>query len=306
MIFRIKKRFIMCLIFILIFNLNITTKALENKNNKAIKQDLLCLMLAYPEDITDIKVNDNGLIYIKMKSQKLILYDDKKTKTIEEKINNADLQDTMEQLYPLSFPKGLMEKNFDPGRLRNYELLKEVYGSTKSSVEANLKKANIGYGNLQFNGNNNAAKELSAAIKEAATMSKGNENIRRALFPTSGTFNYRNISGTNRLSPHAFGIAIDLASNKNDYWKWASVKEGEKRLLTYPKELVNIFENHNFIWGGKWNHFDILHYEYRPEIIIKARYFSGKIEDDSVWYKKILLDNIEVKEKIEYINKVIN
>lgn len=301
----IKKSLSICIILILCLNFNMSTKALEIKKDKVIKQDLLCLILAYPEYITGFEVKENGLIYIKMKSGKQILYDDKKTKSIEEKINIADLQDTMEQLYPLAFPTGLMERNYDPGRYRNYELLKEVYGNTKSSVEANLRKANIGYTFLQFNGNNNAAKELSAAIKEANALSIGNENIRRALFPSRGTFNYRNISGTNRLSPHAFGIAIDLASSKYDYWKWASVRDGEKRLLSYPKELVNIFENHNFIWGGKWNHFDILHFEYRPEIILKARYFSKNIEENDVWYKGISLDNLQVKEIIENINKVL-
>ncbi|MFL0269903.1 M15 family metallopeptidase [Candidatus Clostridium radicumherbarum] len=303
MISSIKKSFSFCLIIILFLNLKIPIKALGDKNNIVIKQDLLCLTLAYPEYITGFEVKENGIIYINMKSGKKILYDDKKTKSIEEKINNADLQDTLEQLYPLDFPTGLMEKNYDPGRFRNYELLKEVYGSTKSSVEANLKKANIGYAFLQFNGNNNAAKELSAAVREAQSL--GKDNIRRALYPTCGTFNYRNIAGTNRLSPHAFGIAIDLASSKYDYWKWASIKEGEKRLLTYPKELVSIFENHNFIWGGKWNHFDILHFEYRPEVILKARYFSKNIGDNDVWYKGIPLDNLRIKEVIENINKVL-
>ncbi|MFL0248571.1 M15 family metallopeptidase [Candidatus Clostridium stratigraminis] len=302
MICSVKKGFSICLIAVLILNLNICTKALGNKNNNVIKQDLLCLMLAYPEYITGLEVKEDGLVYIKMKSGKHILYDDKRVKSIEEKINNADLQDAMEQIYPLSFPSGLADKNYDPGRYRNYELLKEVYGGTKGSVESNLKNVNAG---LQFNGSNNAAKELSAAIREATAMSIGNDNIRRALFPSRGTFNYRNISGTNRLSPHAFGIAIDLASSKFDYWKWASVKDGEKRLLTYPRELVEVFEKHNFIWGGKWNHFDILHFEYRPEIILKARYFSTNIEENDVWYKEIPLDSSQVKEKIENINKEI-
>ncbi len=101
------------------------------------------------------------------------------------------------------------------------------------------------------------------------------QNVRKCLFPCSGTFNYRLISGTNRLSPHAFGIAIDLASDKRDYWKWASKEAGEKRLASYSNELVEIFENNGFVWGGKWSHFDILHFEYRPEIILKARYFTN-------------------------------
>jgi len=36
-------------------------------------------------------------------------------------------------------------------------------------------------------------------------------------------------------------------------------------------EIVDIFERHGFIWGGKWYHFDTLHFEYRPEILALAR-----------------------------------
>jgi len=31
------------------------------------------------------------------------------------------------------------------------------------------------------------------------------------------------------------------------------------------------FEHHGFIWGGKWWHFDTMHFEYRPEIIAYAK-----------------------------------
>lgn len=300
--YNIRKECSLVVAFLIFINLNINVKASNDKYNITMKQDILCFMLAYPEYITGLEVKDNGFVYVKMKSGNKILYDDKIIKTTEQKLNNPDLQDTMEQLYPLNFPKGLMIKKFDPGRCRNYELLKEVYGISKSAVEANLKNAN---GYLQFNQNNGAAKELSAAIKEAISMSKDRNIISRALFPTSGTFNYRYIAGTNRLSPHSFGIAIDLASNKNDYWKWASEKDGEKRLLSYPEDLVNIFENHNFIWGGKWNHFDILHYEYRPEIILKARYFSRDFENERVWYEGAPFSREDVKNKIKEIDNIL-
>jgi D-alanyl-D-alanine carboxypeptidase len=38
-----------------------------------------------------------------------------------------------------------------------------------------------------------------------------------------------------------------------------------------PLEIVHIFEKHGFIWGGKWYHYDTMHFEYRPEIIATAR-----------------------------------
>ena len=35
--------------------------------------------------------------------------------------------------------------------------------------------------------------------------------------------------------------------------------------------VVEVFEKHGFIWGGKWYHYDTMHFEYRPEIIALAR-----------------------------------
>jgi hypothetical protein len=31
--------------------------------------------------------------------------------------------------------------------------------------------------------------------------------------------------------------------------------------------LIKIFEKYGFIWGGKWNHYDTMHFEYRPELL---------------------------------------
>jgi D-alanyl-D-alanine carboxypeptidase-like protein len=32
-----------------------------------------------------------------------------------------------------------------------------------------------------------------------------------------------------------------------------------------PRDIVDIFERHGFIWGGKW--YDTMHFEYRPELL---------------------------------------
>ena len=34
-----------------------------------------------------------------------------------------------------------------------------------------------------------------------------------------------------------------------------------------PMDIVRIFEKHGFIWGGKWYHYDTMHFEYRPELL---------------------------------------
>lgn len=269
-----------------------------------MKQDLLCLMTAYPNDITNIEVN-NGSVYLVMKSGKKLLYDDKSRKTVQEKLANSDLQDTLEQIYPLTSVNSIMEENFDPGRFRCYGLLSEVYGSSKQAIESNLTSISGSYGNYQFNSNNNAAASLKSVMKELIPISQKNQNVRRCLFPCSGTFNYRVISGTNRLSPHSFGIAIDLASDKRDYWKWATKEAGGKRLASYPNELVEVFENNGFVWGGKWSHFDILHFEYRPEILLKSRYFNNSSSSKTSWYEGAPLEQQTIENTINKIDALI-
>lgn len=269
-----------------------------------MKRDLLCLMMAYPEDIIGVK-REVDKVYLVMKSGKTILYDDRKAKNIEEKMNNPDLQDMMEQIYPLSDIAHLMEKDFDPGRVRVYSLFKEVYGKHQKEVEANLVNVKAGYKHYPFNRNNRAAEALQTVMKELGVLMEQRKDIYPFLFPATGTFNYRVIAGTNRLSPHAFGTAIDLARDKRDYWKWTSREEGEKRLLAYPREIVEVFEKNYFIWGGKWGHFDILHFEYRPELILKARYFADKPDLRKAWHDGAPSEDASVKKYIEMIDETL-
>ena len=269
----------------------------------SMKQNLLILMIAYPEYITDI-LCENDNIYIVMKSGKKFIYDDKKNKTPEEKLNNPDLQDMMEEMYPLTKSNEIMPKDFNPGRIRHYGLLNEVYGNSQSAIEKNLCTLKYGYTNYQFNSKNGANIALENTMKELVPLSKEDNKIAAILYPASGTYNYRLISGTGRLSPHAYGITIDLKSDKRDYWKWSPVEKGKSRLLEYPDELVSAFENHNFVWGGKWGYFDILHFEYRPEIILKAKYFSD-YNNDEQWFKGTPSEDNYVKECIELIESKI-
>lgn len=89
------------------------------------------------------------------------------------------------------------------------------------------------------------------------------------LFPSAGTYNCRVIAGTKRTSAHGHGIAIDIATKASDYWRWAGAKAGGK--IPYknkvPPEIVDVFEKHGFVWGGKWYHYDTMHFEYRPELL---------------------------------------
>lgn len=272
----------------------------DEKYNIDMKRNILSLMMGYSGYIVNIDKCDDQ-VYLIMKSGKKILYDDKRNKTMEEKINNPDLQDMMEESYDLNCINNIADN--DPGRIRHYQLLKEVYGNTKQQIEINLKNFKFGNKYYAFNDKNNAHANLNKSIKEVVNICKVNNGMYKYIYPISGTFNYRIISGTSRLSPHSFGIAIDLASDKSDYWKWASKEAGQKRLQSYPDSLVKTFENNNFIWGGKWKHFDILHFEYRPEFIYKAKHFNYTSDSFELWYNGA---DIKDKKTMLYIQLINN
>ena len=251
----------------------------DNPDTEA-KRDLLALKMAYPEDITGFE-KDGTTVIVVMRGGKKIVYDDGKTKSFAEKLANADIQDTLEIPYPLESIETLKSGEDDPGRIRCYALLKAVYGGSQSEVESRLGSAETDAGRCPFNADNGAAEALTTAFKDAGTLMKDDPGIFGFVYPMSGTFNYRVIAGTGQLSPHAFGIAVDLCRDSRDYWQWASREQGQSRLSEYPRKLVGVFESHGFIWGGKWAHFDFLHFEYRPELIIKARY---EAEAASSWH----------------------
>jgi len=68
----------------------------------------------------------------------------------------------------------------------------------------------------------------------------------------SGGYNYRTIAGTNKLSNHAFGNAIDVNWNRN-----ARGTRGD-----IPAELArSLAKKHGLTWGGDWKNPDPMHFE---------------------------------------------
>jgi hypothetical protein len=276
----------------------------ETEYSITLKRDVLVLMIAYPDDVIDVEMKDN-LVYLVMKSGKSILYDDQRKKSLDEKTAAADIQDMLETIYPLHEIDSLMGTDMDPGRIRAYPFISAVYGNSKDAITKKLITVDFGEQRLPFNHEAGAAAALKTAAAQAAALVKNQSQIAAFLYPSSGTFNYRVIAGTNRLSPHAYGIAIDLNSNSGGYWRWANPADGEKQIKAYPKDLVRIFEKNGFIWGGKWNHFDIFHFEYRPEMIIKAKYFPGKADMSMPWYQGANLHDESVKKYVALIDRSI-
>ncbi len=267
---------------------------------RAAKQDLLSLMLAYPQHIAGLQRGDDGLVYLVMQSGDEILYDDMKQKSFDEQLACADLQDMMSLAYPLEMISALREGNDDPGRIRCYAFLHAVYGDTINDIEKNLTNTNLVSGCYPVAAD--AAPALEEAMRQLSAYIREDPSAYGYVFPVNGTYNYRFIAGTTQLSPHAFGIAIDLKSNPCDYWRWATREQGQSRLDDYPAGVVKIMEDHGFIWGGKWAHFDFLHFEYRPELIIKAAYTANG-DFKNPWYAGFP-DDAQTKKYIQWVEDV--
>ena len=229
------------------------------------------MIKAYP-DIID-GYSDNEVI---LKNGTKIIWNDGKNKSHDEKLENADLEDQMSQIYC----KGECSKpnvDYEPGRIRNEKFFLELYGKSEQAVRKNLVPIewlpkNINQ-EIQVTKINNVHKKLEAVSKELDLLVNKDPSMKKFLVDLGGTFNWRKIAGTERLSNHSFGTAIDISVAHSNYWRWSANKI--KSTIQYqnkiPQEIVEIFERHGFIWGGKWYHFDTMHFEYRPELLLCAQ-----------------------------------
>lgn len=189
--------------------------------------------------------------------------------TWDEKINHADLATQLEQHYDAGGVETPPPYLFDPGRLRYQPFFQALYGKDKQGIEKNLVRINWptlkGNIKLPVTKVDGVDKKLYAIGQEISKLPKKE----RIWAEGATTYAYRVIKDTDRLSMHSFGIAIDLAPNTTQYWKDEAASETAKigYKNTMPLSIVRIFEKHGFIWGGRWYHYDTMHFEYRPELL---------------------------------------
>lgn len=231
------------------------------------------LIEAYPRHIKTFQ--DNHVIW---NDGTRMLYDDGRVKTEDEAFDSTDLEDHLNMLaYPPGLPVDTPGYNCDPGTLRNQAFFMKMYGSTEAEVRSRLVAVTWPAPKpgrtkrIWVTSVNGVNKHLQAVANELVAR----PHLRPYVTNIGGTFNWRPILGTSRMSPHSFGIAIDINTGHSEYWKWDhrddwmidSVEINLKWRNSVPLEIVEIFEKHGFIWGGKWYHYDTMHFEYRPEML---------------------------------------
>lgn len=198
-------------------------------------------------------------------------------RTAKARLAEPSIKEMFAQVYPLSFDLSARTKPwFDPGRARNDALMRALYGESEKQVAASLVRVRYQRTKTNFAANTRqcVAQQLDAALAAIADAGPGMDVFFNKV---GGSFNWRIIAGTTRLSAHSFGIAVDVNTELGGYWRWSGAQEGNVGPYNnqVPEALVHHMERHGFIWGGKWHHFDGMHFEYRPELIVYSRLLDG-------------------------------
>lgn len=232
----------------------------------SLDADALKLQKSYPNYIKDFQNNQ-----IVFQDNTVMIFDDfNSSKKYSQMLENASLKNQMLQKYikVADNPNYIPSKDESPGRIRNEEFFKKMYGSTELEVKEKLieikwmpkttKKT------IVVTSINDVDKHLKAVSNELDSLPP---KLKAFVNNPSGGFYWRTIASTDRLSMHSFGIAIDINVKKSNYWLWDREKNINGYKNTIPLEIVKIFEKHGFIWGGRWHEYDTMHFEYRPELL---------------------------------------
>jgi hypothetical protein len=179
-------------------------------------------------------------------------------KSAEARLEHPDVEDAFAQPYAVGPTAQVTTPDLDPGRVRLDGVLRAAY-PRRELVRVDFLGHRVWFHARAAPALARVAARLRRALAADASL---------AAFVTrlGGTVVERTIAGTDRPSAHSWGIAIDLDPARADYWRWQ--KGGWRHRM--PQAIVDAFEAEGFIWGGRWFHYDTMHFEYRPELLDRA------------------------------------
>jgi hypothetical protein len=228
---------------------------------EAPPQALACLSKWYPLE----PVRVDGAWHFKLGGA-TYPWDDGKQKSFEQKLESPDLEDTFSIPYTSGLIRPVTRENEDPGRIRFDPLFHATYGATEAQVDV----VDILFLGQRLKVNRKAAPAFERVAKRLEAAVKKEPSLRPYLANVGGTFVWRKIANTNRQSAHSYGVSIDVNVKRSHYWEWAKPREPVRWANQIPQVIVDAFEAEGFIWGGRWYHYDTMHFEYRPELLDPA------------------------------------
>jgi len=219
------------------------------------------LIRAYPDVI---RGRDGNWLLLK-DGRRLAISDGRRDKTLDEMIAHPDLDDMFAFSYPAGSDETAPDRDVDPGRVRHRVLFDAIYGDcARGEVAPRLRR--IAWlpkhrgGTVAITTVNGVDKALEAVSTELDALPDADMHY---LAPSAGSYVCRDVADSTARSMHAWGAAIDINADAAEYWRWSRAGWHSR----IPLEIVRIFERHGFIWGGRWYHYDTMHFEYRPELL---------------------------------------
>lgn len=191
-------------------------------------------------------------------------WDDGKAKTTQQRIDMPDIED----IFALGYPRPetpitpVTDPERDPGRVRVEPLFAATYGMDAHAVESALVPVKLAGQTVRFH--EKAAPALARVAKRLDALFAEDPTLRRFFKDLGGTYNHRVIAGTDHLSAHSWGIAVDIGTALSDYWRNGPQPPTWRNRIA--QSVVDAFEAEGFVWGGRWYHYDTMHFEYRPEL----------------------------------------
>jgi len=185
-------------------------------------------------------------------------------------------------LEPLTEPPPLAEE----ASTSCTDVLESLWGRTETEIRMNGQSTTF-LGHRLFV-NSLLVDALAAVERDMLEAATDDGSVNDWIDEINITYSFidREIAGSLTRSYHAFGLAVDFEPNSYQglqaYWRWSRVFNREEWHLipleqrwSPPQAVVEIFERHGFVWGGKWPRFDVVHFEYRPEILLYNRLISS-------------------------------
>ncbi|HUB47055.1 MAG TPA: M15 family metallopeptidase [Acetobacteraceae bacterium] len=223
------------------------------------------LLRAYPDAL--IGFDGDDLIW--RDGTRMPMDDGRPGKSMQEQLRDGSILDQLRLPYPAGAPL-LPAPQQDPGRVRNRAFFNKMYGDcAQNQVRPKLVPVvwlpNTWGHVVQITSVNGVDRQLSAISRELDELPAQDK---RYLYPPGGTYVCRSAADAGQPSMHGWGAAIDINPAFSDYWLWHRAAGDRPAYVNrIPLEIVAIFEQHGFIWGGRWAHFDTMHFEYRPELM---------------------------------------
>lgn len=254
---------------------------------------------AYPdvtfESVYDQSVGDYKITVTVEKRTGVFYWQDGKLLPRDE-LKNSKLYSPLLYQYPDTIPDPQKFSQDDIKRIKNFsnpDNRQKSYGTptyffdliydckNRGSLEKRLTR--ISFLGKKSTVHDRIVSPLKKVESRILSLSKSNKEVQDFLnkLESTDSYSWREISDSKKRSFHSLAVAIDVLPvnwrNKNIYWAWRRDIDPNWMLLsldkrwTPPLEVIKIFEEEGFIYGGKWAVWDNMHFEYHPELLIYGK-----------------------------------